>query len=98
MDSQDVELYVTHLEDIAEALYKLAVKAETEFAPSCEGCARHYQTLQIDYKARMALQIITGCDEEDAIEHIDNVGNYLTKKAKELESQFINESGGSDDQ
>ena len=76
---KDMNPYEAYLKETCRELFNLVVRAETEFYPACETCARRKQEVEIDYKTKMALQIITGIDEEDAIHLVYEIGDEESK-------------------
>ena len=96
--------YEAMLKETCRVLFNLAVKAEVEMTPACETCTRSKAQIEIDYKTRMALQIITGCDEEDAIDLVAEISyqetkKFISDKNTEQAKNFLEKSfGGSDDE
>ena len=76
------ELFASFMKDTCRSLYKLSIKAEEELSPEpCDCCGRRILESEIVFKTRFALQIITGCDEEDAIDLVSEVHQEETKKS-----------------
>ena len=82
MGDADQELFASFMEETCISLYKLSINAEEEISPNtpCDCCGRRIRESEILFKTRFALQIITGCDEEDAIELVSQVHHEETKK------------------
>lgn len=94
---KDMNPYEAYLKETCRELFNLAVKAEVEMTPACETCTRSKARIEIDYKARMALQIITGIDEEDAIELVEEISyqetkSYLVSKNTKEAKNFLENS------
>ena len=104
MGDADRELIADFRKEICISLYKLSIKSEDYLTTNpCDCCGRKIQESEILFKTRFALQIITGCDEEDAIEIVSEVHQEETKKfhankntevaRKFLENNFNSQEG-----
>ena len=69
MGDADKELIDSFFKETCKSLYDLSYKVEDYLTTNpCDCCGRKIQESEILFKTRFALQIITGCDEEDAID------------------------------
>ena len=87
---KDISAYEAMLKETCRDLYHLANKAEIELA--CGVVSSTTRSYEMVYKTRMALQIITGCDEEDATELVEKISEQ-----ENLKLIFEDCLGGSND-
>ena len=104
MADADKELIDSFFKETCKSLYDLSYKVEDYLTTNpCDCCGRSMRESEILFKTRFALQIITGCDEEDAIDLVREVHQEETKKyhankntevaRKFLENNFNSEEG-----
>ena len=104
MGDADKELIDSFFKETCKSLYDLSYKVEDYLTTNpCDCCGRSMRESEILFKTRFALQIITGCDEEDAIDLVREVHQEETKKyhankntedaRKFLENNFNSEEG-----
>ena len=104
MGDADKELIDPFFKETCKSLYDLSYKVEDYLTTNpCDCCGRSMRESEILFKTRFALQIITGCDEEDAIDLVREVHQEETKKyhankntevaRKFLENNFNSEEG-----
>ena len=73
MGDADKELIDSFFKETCKSLYDLSYKVEDYLTTNpCDCCGRSMRESEILFKTRFALQIITGCDEEDAIDLADD--------------------------
>ena len=81
MADADQELFASFLKETCESLYDLTYKVEDYLSPPpCDCCGQRTQQSEIVFKTRFALQIITGIDEEDAIDLVREIHYARYKK------------------
>ena len=81
MGDADQELFSSFLKETCKSLYDLTYKVEDYLSPpACDCCGQRTQQSEIVFKTRFALQIITGIDEEDAIDLVREIHYAKYKK------------------
>ena len=70
---KDLTVQEAWLKETCRELFNQALMAEQMLGCACESCVRTKAQKEIEFKTRFALQIITGCDEEDAIETVGEI-------------------------
>ena len=81
MGDADQQLIESFLKETCKSLYDLTYKVEDYLSPPpCDCCGQRTQQSEIVFKTRFALQIITGIDEEDAIDLVREIHYAKYKK------------------
>ena len=77
---KDLTVKEAWLKETCRALFNQSLMAEQILGCGCESCIRTAAEIEIEAKTRFALQIITGCDEADALELVEEISSEETKK------------------
>ena len=77
---KDLTVQEAWLKETCRELFNQSLMAEQMIGCVCESCIRAKAQTEVEYKTRFALQIITGCDEIDALELVEEISDEETKR------------------